>query len=159
MDELISKSQKKRDADALQRVGNELVALSLDKLDDLPLSPPLKNAILEAKLLKSHGAVKRQSQLIGKLMRADDFEAILAAYADILADGSAKTASFHEVEHWRTRLIEGGRQALTEFVDAHRPTDVQHLRQLIKKAIDEQAKELHTGAGKALFRYLRPYFQ
>ena len=78
MDE-ISKSQKKRDADALKKVGVELVALSVDKLDLLPLSEPLRSAILEAKRLKSHGAVKRQAQLIGKLMRSADHDDILAA--------------------------------------------------------------------------------
>jgi len=155
----ISKSQKKRDADALKKVGVELVGLSVDKLNELPLSDPLRRAILEAKLLRSHGAVKRQAQLIGKLMRSADHDAILAAYADLQAEDSSQTAYFHAVDDWRERLIRDGKAALTAFVDAYQPDDVQQLRQLIKKAIDEQSKETHTGAGKALFRYLRPYLQ
>ena len=66
MEEPISKSQKKRDADALQKIGVELVALSLEKLDTLPLPDNLRRAIIEAKSLKSHGAIRRQAQLIGK---------------------------------------------------------------------------------------------
>ena len=158
MDE-ISKSQKKRDADALKKVGVELVALSVDKLDLLPLSEPLRSSILEAKRLKSHGAVKRQAQLIGKLMRSADHDDILAAYAGLQAEDSSQTAHFHAVEDWRERLLRDGKEALTAFVEAYQPEDVQQLRQLIKKAIDEQSKEKHTGAGKALFRYLRPYLQ
>lgn len=158
MDE-ISKSQKKRDAEALKKIGVELVGLSVGKLDELPLSEPLRRAILEAKLLKSHGAVKRQSQLIGKLMRSADFEAIIAAYSDLQADDSSQTANFHAVEDWRERLIGGGKDALTAFVAAFQPDDVQQLRQLIKKAVDEQSKEKRTGAGIALFRYIRPYLQ
>lgn len=157
MDELKSKSQKKRDAEALKQIGVELVGLSLDKLDLLPLSGDLKQAIIEAKALKSHGAVKRQAQLIGKLMRSAEFDTIIAAYEELLAEDSSQTARFHEVEHWRERLLQDGKEALTAFIDAHPEIDVQLLRQLIKKAIDEQSKEKHTGASKALFRYLRPY--
>ena len=159
MDEPKSKSQQKREAEALQKIGVELVALSMDKLDLLPLSSPLKSAIIEAKLLKSHGAIRRQAQLIGKLMRADDYTAITAAYDNMLAENSSYTAQFHEVEHWRERLIHEGKDALTAFVEAYKPADVQQLRQLIKKAADEQSKAAHTGASKALFRYLRPFIQ
>ena len=77
----------------------------------------------------------------------------------MLAEASATTADFHEVETWRLRLIKEGKDALTEFIATCKPNDVQHLRQLIKKAVDEQHKEQHTGASKALFRYLRSCLQ
>ncbi len=150
-----SKSQKKREADALQKIGVELVALSLEKLDRLPLPDNLRQAIVEAKRLKSHGAVRRQAQLIGKLMRTESSEEILAEYEHILAEENAKTADFHQVEEWRTRLIHEGKDALTEFIATYQPADIQQLRQLINKAVDEQHREQHTGAGKALFRFLR----
>ena len=159
MDEPKSKSQKKRDADVLQKVGVHLIALSLEKLDTLPLPANLRQAIIEAKSLKSHGAVRRQAQLIGKLMRTENSGDILSAYEALLAEASASTAEFHEMEVWRTRLIKEGKDALTEFIATHQPDDVQHLRQLIKKAVDEQSKEQHTGASKALFRYLRSCLQ
>jgi len=155
MDEPKSKSQKKRDAEALRKVGIEFIALSMEKLDTLPLTDNLKQALLVAKTLKSHGAIRRQAQLIGKLMRCADSEAILASYEQLLAEGNAKTAEFHEVEHWRTRLLNEGKDALTEFIAAHHQADIPKLRQLIKKAVDEQSKDQHTGASKALFRYLR----
>ncbi|HHF7344715.1 TPA: ribosome biogenesis factor YjgA [Legionella feeleii] len=155
MEEPKSKSQKKRDADALQKVGVKLIALSLSKLDTLPLPPNLRQAIIDAKSIKSHGAIRRQAQLIGKLMRAADNEAILAAYETIIAEDSAQTAAFHELEQWRDRLINEGKEALTEFIDAFQPTDVQQLRQLVKKAVDEQNSGKPTGASKALFRFLR----
>ena len=159
MEEPISKSQKKRDADALQKIGVELVALSLEKLDTLPLPDNLRRAIIEAKSLKSHGAIRRQAQLIGKLMRTENSDDILASYDQLLAEASATTAEFHEMETWRMRLIKDGKDALTEFIATYKPDDVQHLRQLIKKAVEEQTKEKHTGASKALFRYLRSCLQ
>lgn len=155
MDESKSKSQKKREADALQKLGVELIALSQAKLDSLPLPDHLHQAIVEARTLKSHGAMRRQAQLIGKLMRSADSEAIMDAYNQLLSDESAQTAIFHELEQWRERLIVGGKEALTAFIDHYHPTDVQQLRQLVKKAVDEQSKQTHPGASKALFRFLR----
>jgi ribosome-associated protein len=155
MEEIKSKSQKKRDADALQKIGVELIALSEAKLDTLPLPENLRQAITQAKNIRSHGAIRRQAQLIGKLMRAADSEAIIEAYEKILAEGSAQTAAFHELEQWRNRLINEGKDALTAFIQLYQPKDLQVLRQLIKKASDEQQSGLHTGATKALFRYLR----
>lgn len=159
MDEPKSKSQKKREADALQKVGVQLIALSLEKLDRLPLPDNLRQAIVDAKQLKSHGAIRRQAQLIGKLMRIEGSEEILASYEKLLAEASATTADFHQIETWRMRLINDGKDALTEFIATYQPADVQHLRQLIKKVINEQNKEQHTGASKALFRYLRSCLQ
>ncbi len=155
MDEPKSKSQQKRDADALQKIGVELIELSLEKLTTLPLPDNLKKAILEAKSIKSHGAMRRQAQLIGKLMRNGNSEEIVASYEALRADESATTAIFHDIEIWRTRLMTEGNEALTEFIDTFRPSDVQQLRQLIKKAIDDHAKEQNTGAHRALFRFIR----
>jgi ribosome-associated protein len=159
MDEQVSKSQKKREADFLQKTAVKFIDLSTAKLDSLPLTDTLRKAIVDAKTIKSHGAKRRQAQLIGKLMRAADYEAILAAYEQILDEDSAVTANFHEVEQWRDRLIQDGKDALTEFIDHYQPEDVQQLRQLIKKAADDQIKEKNTGAAKALFRYLRSAIQ
>lgn len=155
MDEPVSKSQKKRDADHLQKIGVKLIELSSAKLAQLPLTDQLHKAIMDAKSIKSHGAKRRQAQLIGKFMRSADFEAILAAYNELIDEESSVTANFHEVELWRDKLINEGKDALTEFIDAYQPDDVQQLRQLIKKAVDDQVKERNTGAATALFRYLR----
>lgn len=155
MDEKISKSEQKRQADALQKVGVALIELSLTKLNSLPLPDNLFKAIVDAKSIKNHGAKRRQAQLIGKLMRSADFEAILAAYNELLEENSSTTAQFHELESWRDRLIKGDKSVLTEFINVFQPQDVQLLRQLIKKAQEEVLKDKNTGASKALFRYLR----
>lgn len=159
MDEKISKSEQKRQADALQKVGVALIELSLAKLNTLPLTEPLLKAIIDAKSIKSHGAKRRQAQLIGKLMRRADFEEILAAYDKLLEADSATTAQFHELESWREQLIQGDKQVLTEFINVFQPQDVQLLRQLIKKAQEDVLHNKNTGASKALFRYLRSCIQ
>ncbi|MGQ3890819.1 ribosome biogenesis factor YjgA [Legionella sp. CNM-4043-24] len=155
MEEPISKSQKKRDADALQKLGVELVALPQSKLETLPLTDSLLRAILEARNIKSHGAMRRQAQLIGKLMRSADSENIRAAYDAILEEGNSQTAAFHALEQWRDRLILDDKDTLTAFIEEHPQVDVQQLRQLLKKAVEEKKSGKPPGAGKALFRFLR----
>lgn len=155
MNDSKSKTQKKRDAQALQKLGVQLIALSSDKLDALPLSPELKEAITQAQSLKSHGALRRQTQWIGKLMRGVDAALITDTLEQLSAEEDAQTYAFHEAERWRTRLMQEGHAALTEFVRLFHPQDVQHLRVLIKKAMKEVEQGVKTGAGKALFRYVR----
>jgi ribosome-associated protein len=159
MNELKSKSQKKRDANALQELGVKLVGLSLEKLDQLPLSSQLKGAILDARVLRSFGAIRRQSLWIGKLIREEGGDAIVKAYAALQLEDSAQTAGFHEVEHWRTQLMHEGKDALTLFVETYPTVNVQQLRQLIKKAADDLQQEKNTGASRALFRYIRSFIQ
>jgi ribosome-associated protein len=155
MDEPKSKTQLKREAEALQKIGLKLVDLNEDKLDLLPLTIPLKQAIVTAKTIRSHGAMRRQAQLIGKLMRSADYNEIINAYEALLQEDKAKTATFHQVELWRDRLINEGRDGLTQFIETYHPDDIQFLRQLVKKAVDEKEKNKNIGAAKALFRHLR----
>lgn len=159
MEEQKSKSQKKRDAEALRKIGVALIDLSKEKLADLPLPTNLHQAILEAKNIKSHGATRRQAQLIGKLMREAESDNIIQAYEALMLADKAQTTSFHEVEKWRDRLLNDyeAKEALTEFIGHYQPTDVQQLRQLVKKASEEQRNQGNTGAAKALFRFLRSY--
>ena len=69
-----SKSARKREYLALQKLGEELITLKQSELDSLPLDENLLEAILEAQQIKAHGALRRQKQYIGKLMRHIDPE-------------------------------------------------------------------------------------
>lgn len=76
-----SKSQRKRDAHAAQKLGERLVDMRESDLADLPLDESLRDAIATARRITSRGARARQLQYIGKLMRAADMGAIEAALA------------------------------------------------------------------------------
>jgi ribosome-associated protein len=71
-----SKSRRKRDAHAAQKLGVRLVAMREQELADLPLDEGLRDALAEARRLTSKGALSRQHQYIGKLMRDADVDAI-----------------------------------------------------------------------------------
>ena len=64
-----SKSQRKRDAHALQALGVQLVALSTAQLVRLDLPEALHEAVVAAQRMRSHGAHTRQMQSIGTRMR------------------------------------------------------------------------------------------
>lgn len=65
-----SKSARKREYLALQKLGEELIALRASELQSMPLDEGLLEAIVEARHIKAHGALRRQKQYIGKLMGA-----------------------------------------------------------------------------------------
>jgi ribosome-associated protein len=74
-----SKSSRKRAALAMQALGKHLVAMREQERAQLPLSESLREAIAEARRLTRRGALSRQFQYIGKLMRDEDVPAIEAA--------------------------------------------------------------------------------
>ena len=78
-----SKSAKKREYLALQKLGEELLSVKETDLLSMHLDDELRNAILEARRIKSHGALRRQKQFIGKLMRGIDPEPIRASLARV----------------------------------------------------------------------------
>jgi len=76
-----SKSARKRAAHAAQKLGEQLVRMRVQDLADLPLPEDLRDAIAEARRLTSRGALARQHQYIGKLMRDIDLAALETALA------------------------------------------------------------------------------
>ena len=78
-----SKSARKREYLRLQKLGEELIKLRAADLDALPLDEELRDAVVEAKGIRSHSALRRQKQYIGKLMRRCDPEPLRAALAKI----------------------------------------------------------------------------
>jgi ribosome-associated protein len=78
-----SKSAKKREYLALQKLGEELITLKESELASLPLDDDLLEAIQEAHRIKARGALRRQKQYIGKLMRFIDPEPLLTEIAKL----------------------------------------------------------------------------
>ncbi len=74
----VSKSEIKRDAEELKRLGAELVDLGKNALDKIPLDTDLRDAIELAQRIKKEGR-RRQLQLIGKMLRNRDVDPIRQA--------------------------------------------------------------------------------
>jgi ribosome-associated protein len=74
-----SRTQKKKEDHALQRLGEQLVALRPGQFETLALPDELMEAIEFARKIKSHGARRRQIKHIGALLRQLDPQPINAA--------------------------------------------------------------------------------
>ena len=80
-----SKTRRKRDAEAMQALGERLVELKPSRLARVPLDERLREEILTAQRIQARGARRRQLQLIGRLMRSADAAAIANALARLEA--------------------------------------------------------------------------
>jgi len=150
----VSKSQRKREMHALQALGETLVGLRDDQLSRLDLPETLHEAIMQARSISARGALRRQLQYVGRLMRDADADQIRDRLQSVQAGTTRDVAILHRAERWRERLLaEDG--ALSEFVAAFPATDVQPLRTLLRNAKRETAAGRPPRAYRELFRNIR----
>ena len=150
-----SKTQVKRELLALQELGERLTTLKPDLIARLPLSDALQKALADAPKHKAHIARKRHIQYIGKLMRDQDVDAILALVDQLDASTRQYNERFHALERWRDHLIGGDDATLESFVAEYPETDRQHLRGLIRHAQHEAARNKPPAASRKIFKYIR----
>ena len=110
-----SKSARKREHLALQELGEQLIGLAPEQLSAIDMDDTLLGAVLDAQTIKSHGAMRRQKQLIGKLMRGTDAEPIREALEQFSRQGRLEKAVFRRAERWRDRLVNEGEPALQAY--------------------------------------------
>jgi len=151
----ISKSQAKRDVEALQKLGSKLVKLSKSSLDKFELDERLRDAILFAQTIRSHSAHRRQMQLIGKLMRHVDADAILNQYERYQNQIKDNNTQFHGLENWRDRLLSEGDPAINELLNNYPDFDRTRLRQLLRNAKKESENNKPPKSARQLFQYLK----
>lgn len=149
-----SKSQVKRECDALQKLGEELIALKADELNKLSLPENLNEAVQTARRLQARGGLKRQRQYIGKIMRQIDHAAIAQQLETIKHQHDTNTAAFRKLESWRDRLLTDDKSALSEIIESHPDIDRQHINQLVRQAKRELQQEKPPAAARKLFKYL-----
>lgn len=135
-----SKTKIKKQMHELRDLGKELTELGKDQLAQLDIPENLRDAIREMKNISKFGAIKRQMQYIGKLMRDVDTAPILAKLDVWKGRSQQHIAYTHQLERWRDRLMEND-SALTELLAAHPEADAQRLRTLIRNS----QKEMEAG--------------
>ncbi|MDA8781832.1 DUF615 domain-containing protein [Porticoccaceae bacterium] len=150
-----SKSQLKRDSQALQNMGGLLVDMPEGKLQKFDLPDNLREAIYEARRLKSREAKRRHLQYIGKIMRTIDTDIIQHTLDKMDHQSQTYRQHFSQLEGWRDRLITGGMPVIEEFIQQHPEADRQQLRNLQRQANRELEKKKPPAAARKLFAYLR----
>jgi len=150
-----SRTRLKKEATALQKMGEKLVLLADDQLDRMGLSTALLEAIRTARAIKSHGARRRQMQYVGTLMRNVDAEPIEQALLEIEQGAYRQAETFHRIEAWRDRLVDGDDDVIHEILDTFPNADRQRLGQLVRSARKEKEKSAPPKSARNLFRYLK----
>ncbi|MDY7537201.1 ribosome biogenesis factor YjgA [Undibacterium sp. RTI2.1] len=152
-----SKSQLKRESDALQKLGQELIDQPRDRVKRVPMPEDVRDAILMCQTIKDHEGRRRQLQFVGKKMRTLDEEEIALIQKTIDSwKGKSKsdTAAMHALERRRDKLLTDDK-ALTELLEQNPELDVQHLRNLIRNARKEQAENKPPKAYREIFQILK----
>jgi ribosome-associated protein len=137
-----SKSARKRDHLALQSLGEKLIPLELAELEKLPLDEPLREAVVHAKTIRSRSALRRQRQLIGKLMREADAGSIEASLQTLERQDGLSRETFREAERWRDRMAAEGTAAVAGFSvqTGHPAASLEKLLQELDAASSEPAR-------------------
>ncbi|MFT4672747.1 MAG: ribosome-associated protein [Pseudohongiellaceae bacterium] len=132
-DNIISKSQRKREADAMQVLGKRLTELTNAQLNELPLSEEAFDVIHEYnRLPNSHGAKRRQLQFIGRVMRDSDVEAITKKLDRVLSSNyqSDKNQKKKAIAQQAIDVLENGDDGINRVLAKNPQLDRQQLRQI-----------------------------
>ncbi|GAB1269844.1 ribosome biogenesis factor YjgA [Aurantivibrio infirmus] len=162
-DEFISRSQIKREMQALQALGKQLTELSKPHLYSFELDPDLLLAIEDYQRFTSNEGKRRQMQYIGKLMRNVDAEEIRIKFEGLDAEQRSQTRAHHLAEQWRDKLLGGNQGDVTAFFEEYPNIEGQTFRQLVRGALLEKKKQDADQNNKtnkqtqrrALFRFIR----
>ncbi len=155
-----SKSSRKRERQELRVLGEKLVRLSDDQLATIG-DDTLLNAIRDCRRIKRGNARKRQIQYIGKLLSRMETGEIRAVIDRYDASSESHVRKFHQLEKWRETLMQGDYTPVDEIASQYPDLDRQHLKQLVRRAIEER-RVIESGDGAAtpiqyrkLFQYLK----
>ena len=150
-----SRSEQRRDALDVLALAHVLVGKSVPELEKLPMDDDLRAHVRDAARITSAIARKRAVAFLAKQMRKEDDE-VLDAISDALdanSEGSRRqVARMHKAEDWRTKLLQGGDEELSAFIEENPSADRQRLRQLVRNAQEEAKRNKPPRAFRELYR-------
>ncbi len=154
-----SRTQKKNEDRALQKLGEQLMGLSSEQLEEIEMPEELLEAVRFAGTIKRHGAKRRQMNYIGALMRDIDHTPIRNALENIRHGDYQKALEFKKVEKWRDELKQGNKELIEEILTSCPDAERQRLTQLSRNAIKEYKSGKGVKSSRILFRYLKQISQ
>jgi ribosome-associated protein len=152
-----SKSQLKRDMEALQELGQALVELPKDALKRMPMTEDLADAVHECRRITDHEGKRRQLQYVGRMMRGlteAEVAALRTKFEEHRGVNKAATARLHWIERTREKLLASD-EALTEFIRQHPAADPQEGRTLIRNARREHEQSKPPKYFRELFQWIK----
>ncbi|MCB5194892.1 ribosome biogenesis factor YjgA [Deefgea salmonis] len=160
---IISKSQAKRDALALQELGATLLEYTPKQLAPLNLPETILDAVKEGRKITANGATARQKQYIGKLMRNIDPAPIYAFLDAQKGISNTHNIWLHQIERLREKMLTDVK-AVEGFIADYPEVDIQHLRQLIRNSQKERqqqeaGKHVPPKAFRELFQLMKSFIK
>lgn len=145
----LSKTKKKKMAEKLQKLGEDLSLLSVGQLKLLDLDSELFKALVDAKSITANVAARRHRQYIGTLMRQVDPEPILAALEQLKAAPTGLYSPKSEIDPqtdkniqvFLDRLLAWDDDAMETILSTSPDIDRRRLRQLIRNANKDIARQ------------------
>ena len=150
-----NKTQIKKDMAALFALSEEISELSVTQINTLELPENIHKAILEVSKMPHKGARKRLLKYITGQLNKIDVDPILEKLARIKNKSAHGVREHHIVERWRDRLVNGGQEALTAFLNEHPEADRQQVRQLLRNIQKETETNKPPKSSRLLYRYLK----
>ena len=132
-----SKSEIKRQLQAITDLGKTLCSMSLEQIKKAPLNPDVLEAIEQYHRCKSFGAKKRQLLYVGKQLRNEPIDEIHNWLNGETVEQKMQVLNMHTAERWRDALIENP-GSLSELIDAYPEAATMNFNQLIRQAKQEQ---------------------
>jgi ribosome-associated protein len=158
-----ARRDRKQSEESLMRLAWALVELPDRTLQRLKLPEGILDVIVRARLVPDGGPKNRALRLVRIVLRDGDAEGIAQALKDVHdppRKGAPPPVSKREptaVEQSVGKLVDGGEDALTEYVTAHPDADRRQLRQLVRnvrKATDVTRPDAVATLTRALRRSL-----
>ncbi|GAB2191287.1 ribosome biogenesis factor YjgA [Sessilibacter sp. MAH2] len=149
-----SKTQRKKESNALQEFGEKLTALNDQQIATLNLDSDILDAVKQARIMRPGNGRRRQIQYIGKLLRNSDFESIQLNYDEMYKEQENQVQLHHVCENWRDRLIDDN-SALQDFIDQYPQADRQQLRQLLRNIPSGDKTEKSVESTRKLYKHIK----
>ena len=148
-----SKSQRKREALALQALGESLFALPASDLARIALWPDLEAAVAAGRGLERN-ALRRQVRYVARVLREGDASAVAQALDAVRSPGRREAARHRRIERLRDALMRGD-TSLDDLRAVAPGQDFQRLRHLVAAARRARDGGPHGTSARRLFRFLR----
>lgn len=152
-----SRSERKREHQALQRLAARALTLPSARLGGLGLDDAVVDALRAGRAIKASAARERHVRHLANLLASSPEAATtIGAAVDRESQGHAiEVAAIHALERWRDRLLAEGDAALAEFVDAYPGADATNLRTLVRQAVKDAGTARQGAAARRLFQALK----
>ena len=139
LDQVESKSQRKRNARKITSLAAELVAMKPKVLASLPLELSVRDAITHCAEIKAHGARKRQLHFVSKLLREsaniEDIQKLVSR-----PDLNRTASSVNPHQAFRDELLDNLSDNVDQLRNSYPDADLQLVRQLVRNAHNEHKK-------------------